>query len=1367
MNWLNSTEWSEGLLRASWQAGLLVLVVLALRAVFKERLAPKWRHALWFLVVARLALPFTVEAPWSAFNLLNPPSKLPSKPVAVAPVPVVPGSEMQEDATVVPESRTERVSPPIEAFVASVAERTETSPRSISLAADAPSSFQWAQLIMRIWLLGVAVLGLRLALAVALFTRRMKQAKPVQDVAALELLADCASEAGVHRAPQLLECDAVTTPAICGYWCPRLLMPPGLLASFTPDELRHVFFHELAHVKRRDVAVNWLTSLLQIVHWFNPLVWFAFARMRTDREVACDALAIQLAGSGQSRSYGDTILKLLETMARPSLTPALVGILEDKDQLRVRISMIARFGRASRWSWVIAPLLLVLAFVTLTDAQTTDAKKKLPPVLPLTITNILAEAENKDWLNDAVWQVAPRGTQDFGGIRFHLEGVVQLKGQGFGPTKPYREKVSVPVPTNSTWGAVHVIGGTAYDAEPGTRIADLVWNYVDGSSRKVPILYAVQVRDWWRLKYEKPDRVKDPLSKVVWNARHIDASKQGKTLRLYRMTLPNPLPEKKAKSIEFVSANVRPSLIFNALTLDPLKAGERPDDSFDIEELDIEPKGRLQVTVLDAATSNAVADAAIKISVREQTGTLLQGSYDREFKTGPAGIVEIPIPEEGIDRLQLQASATKFTSRLIAWVKTNNEAIPVSHTFYLKGSFAIGGTIVDEEGNPVSGARMSVSRTYTSPDDYPWNQKGERDEFSVRDVTTGSDGTWVASGLAYGARANLTIGVKHPEFLYNSVWLRDAEAAFLAKTHRLTLSRGESISGRVVGPDDQPIAGARIRGSTRTSTDTNEVTSDLNGRFRLSRQATNSYERSVSVTAKGFAPLQQTLPLSESKEEVLFKLKAGSKLAVRLQTPEGQPVSGAEWFVNLPRDGNTIGRWEVRGLTAEDGRFEFETEEGATYLLNVFSRDWETIRERNIKATVEEQIIAMRARRKLSVQVVDVGTGAPITKGTFSFGIYYGPTSFGGRVAQSFENPEGRFEVGFSEERENAIKVSADDHETAIVRLNEPDSAAQPFVVRLKPSPSLKGVVRTKEGRIVPGATIALAGGMNMVSIRAGVIESLGNRDTFTRSDAQGRFSVQMVPGASYVLASGSGLFGNASVDEVKNTGEIIVGGSGKITGSITLNGRPIASRRLRVTMADGGITTELSTDSDAAGKFQFSEVPSGKWSVQEMIPSLRPGSFSSGERVAVEVTAGEIAEAVIAKVGIRVVGRLVPAPSADAEFVFVNLRFGPDIRFVPVTPGPPAAQQYQEWLASDAGKRALAGDAARRRAAALVQPNGLFTFESLPPGEYQMQATVSDKSGMSTANSTVVIPEAVPGQDEFDLGAIALQLRPKPTPRP
>jgi type II secretory pathway component GspD/PulD (secretin) len=110
--------------------------------------------------------------------------------------------------------------------------------------------------------------------------------------------------------------------------------------------------------------------------------WLAFSRMRADRELACDALALSHAQPEDCRAYGRTILKLVEGLARSSPLPMPVGILEDRGQLKRRISMIADYKQPSRWSMVSLLLLCALAPVSLTDARTAPSAEKegLPPV---------------------------------------------------------------------------------------------------------------------------------------------------------------------------------------------------------------------------------------------------------------------------------------------------------------------------------------------------------------------------------------------------------------------------------------------------------------------------------------------------------------------------------------------------------------------------------------------------------------------------------------------------------------------------------------------------------------------------------------------------------------------------------------------------------------------------------------------------------------------------------------------------------------------------------------------------------------------------------------------------------------------------
>src|SRR5215204_5553735 len=60
--------------RASWQASVLAALVLAVQLIFGQRISARWRHAMWMLVLVRLALPVVPSSPLSVFNLAPRPA---------------------------------------------------------------------------------------------------------------------------------------------------------------------------------------------------------------------------------------------------------------------------------------------------------------------------------------------------------------------------------------------------------------------------------------------------------------------------------------------------------------------------------------------------------------------------------------------------------------------------------------------------------------------------------------------------------------------------------------------------------------------------------------------------------------------------------------------------------------------------------------------------------------------------------------------------------------------------------------------------------------------------------------------------------------------------------------------------------------------------------------------------------------------------------------------------------------------------------------------------------------------------------------------------------------------------------------------
>lgn len=361
----------DWLFRVGWQSAVLVLLVLLVQRLFRRRLSAGWRHALWLVLVVRLLLPVTFT---SAFSLLNfvSPALPPVNPVALVPVPLPPGTVVPLSP---PPARVElEAQPALDPPGLGRPEAVSETPLPVAPAEPAASPeppFDWLGFAFRLWLVGMVGFSVLAGWLVTRARRRLVGTKPIAAAEPLAILESCCRAMGLRTRPALAESPGLSTPALCGLWRPRILLPEGFADRFSPQELRFVFLHELAHLKRGDLFLNWLMTALQIVHWFNPLIWLAFARMRADRELACDELALAVTGEGQRHAYGETILHLLESVRRPVAIPGLVGILEDKHRLKERLERIAGFRKPSRWSTLAVVLLGSLAVVGLTDPQST------------------------------------------------------------------------------------------------------------------------------------------------------------------------------------------------------------------------------------------------------------------------------------------------------------------------------------------------------------------------------------------------------------------------------------------------------------------------------------------------------------------------------------------------------------------------------------------------------------------------------------------------------------------------------------------------------------------------------------------------------------------------------------------------------------------------------------------------------------------------------------------------------------------------------------------------------------------------------------------------------------------------------------
>lgn len=346
----------QTVLKLSLAGSLVAAAILLVRALFGRRIPAHIQYALWALLLIRLALPVLPASPISIFSLSRPAqTAMQSRIPATAPSSsTVSGNTEKEPAgsnsNTGPESSHSSPSP--SAFSASVAAAGQNGDRTASFPAIGWNT-ETASLF---WLLGMAVVLLYLS-AVNLAVRfRLSRWTICRDGKIAELLEGCKERIGLRAPVRVLFSAKTTSPAVFGLFRPRILLSGGLVERSDENELRYILFHELTHVKRRDNAVSLIVLMLEAVNWFNPILLYAFHKMREDCEISCDASVLTALGDGERRAYGYSILNMLQS-APPHFAPGAVGFAGGFTKRR--IIMIAK-GKKTSMSLVALALVIVL-----------------------------------------------------------------------------------------------------------------------------------------------------------------------------------------------------------------------------------------------------------------------------------------------------------------------------------------------------------------------------------------------------------------------------------------------------------------------------------------------------------------------------------------------------------------------------------------------------------------------------------------------------------------------------------------------------------------------------------------------------------------------------------------------------------------------------------------------------------------------------------------------------------------------------------------------------------------------------------------------------------------------------------------------
>jgi beta-lactamase regulating signal transducer with metallopeptidase domain len=346
------------ILFASLKSVIVIGAVLLCRRAFARRMSAQSLHYLWFAVIASLSIPIgaTVNvqflnriAVWENSAHVSAPQDLRAQPWRIA---------QQEDS----------------------------SAKSPSDAGVARSGLSNAGVLALIWLAGVVALSTAVIWNWVRYRVIRSRARPITDRSTQDQFDRCKRQLCVNGNVVALESPAIDSPALFGVWSPVLLLPQGFSAQMTSTELRHVFFHELTHVRRHDIALNWLAIVVQILHWFNPLVWWTLRRLRVDMERACDATVLEHLSKQERLEYGHTLIRLSDLYPARLALHHGAGMLDPHSQLTSRIHMIAQFGSSKTFHSVFSNA-LVLALIVMSVTQLSASAQDEPKTNVVTAPN--------------------------------------------------------------------------------------------------------------------------------------------------------------------------------------------------------------------------------------------------------------------------------------------------------------------------------------------------------------------------------------------------------------------------------------------------------------------------------------------------------------------------------------------------------------------------------------------------------------------------------------------------------------------------------------------------------------------------------------------------------------------------------------------------------------------------------------------------------------------------------------------------------------------------------------------------------------------------------------------------------------------
>ncbi|HET6328545.1 MAG TPA: carboxypeptidase regulatory-like domain-containing protein [Planctomycetaceae bacterium] len=714
-----------------------------------------------------------------------------------------------------------------------------------------------------------------------------------------------------------------------------------------------------------------------------------------------------------------------------------------------------------------------------------------------------------------------------------------------------------------------------------------------------------------------------------------------------------------------------------------------------------------------------------------RVGTFLnRSSFAVKVRSDASGRIVFERPDP-LQRLDLYITMPGYAPYWAGWdLTTKPEPIPARLTAQLNTAWSIGGIIVDEDGKPVVGARISPLIEFKK-------RPGESRQLMTGDrFWTNGKGVWRFDSVP-ASMSEVSVEIYEPNFQGAQPMLSRGRFGIQPghePTAKIVLKKGLVVTGKVTDEAGKPIARAVVR--TKFMNEVRSTATGADGVYTL--ESCTSGPARIVASALGHALELQQVQIGPKMQPVDFHMQRGKTIRVRVLDEQGYPIPKASiffqaWrghvqyfeFERVPQYANAQGLWEWNEAPADE------------ICADIVRPDGMTLGNRLLMAGDQEIVFRVPLALVVSGKVIDAATKRPIEKFRVSKAIRLQRGDL--LWNDTFAGTGGHYEIREKYEYPHfQVLIAADGYARTLSREIKSEEGNVSIDFELIKGPDVPLTVLMPDGSPAAGAKLAMGSVGSRIKFKNGNLDEAQTSCLKRQADSRGRLTFEMdKPDFWLVITHPSGY---AQSNGVPNSPTLRLTPWARVEGTLRVARKLQANTMLQVEcgqyLGQNGprVFTEYRQATDSGGRFVFERVFPAEGRVGRFIPrpemstemvsaALVPATFVSGKTTVVDLGTS----------GRPVIGQLRRAANSTVKVPWRHVIVDP--------PGTTFGGRSLQFVAVPDG-------------------DGNFCIDDVPPGNYVLHIFIPNGRAFEIEQHPFSVPtiNQTLSQRPVDIGVITLR---------